>query len=173
MVHSIFAILLSHLLLVLELSTPSLVLAQDAPSQPDVVFVQSANAEIRKEPKMNAESILNLNRGDQLTVISKSGIWLQVQMGETKGWISKLFTSPNRPIGNAELTNQEVQDQSRVSRKRPKPKTVSAATRGLVAGKRGKEEEKYKRDPSAIKRIEKLKVKETEVDSFIKDGNLQ
>jgi uncharacterized protein YgiM (DUF1202 family) len=143
----------------------------------EVMYVNPAKAQLRSEPKMNAPVLKELVRGTKLTVLKKEGIWYEVatQAKSTeKGWISKLFISPNAPVGEAELSNlANDANLGKASRRRSSSYNVSASTRGLTAGNRGREgREAYQSDSEAVEKMDKLKPAEGEIQKFKKSGKL-
>jgi uncharacterized protein YgiM (DUF1202 family) len=157
--------------------------AASAFADPEYVYVNPAKAQLRSEPKMNATVLNELPRGTKLKVSRKEGLWLQVSIegkanasvkNAQSGWMSKLFLSPNAPVGEAELGNLANDNNlSKASRRRSSSYNVSASTRGLTAGNRGREgREKFQSDAEAVEKMDKAKPVEGEVRNFKKDGKL-
>jgi len=50
--------------------------------------VQNADANIRSEPSLRGTRVGKAAKGTKVNVLSRTGKWVQVESGETKGWIS-------------------------------------------------------------------------------------
>lgn len=46
--------------------------------------------DLRLEPYADAKTVGRLQAGDKVSVLNRSGGWLQVQIGKTKGWVRML-----------------------------------------------------------------------------------
>lgn len=139
----------------------------------EVVYVQAATAKMKSEAKAGSEDILTLNRGDQLEVLETKGSWIKVQSSGKTGWISKLFTSSNRPVGQAEVFKNEEVSKEKISRKRSSNYSVTAATRGLSAGGRqGAGREKYRSNDQELQRIEGQNIDPKKIENFEKEADL-
>jgi uncharacterized protein YgiM (DUF1202 family) len=53
-----------------------------------IAYVRRPRANIRSEASASGSLIGRAYRGTRLTVLSRSGKWVQVENGETKGWVS-------------------------------------------------------------------------------------
>lgn len=137
-------------------------------------YVHAANAQLKAEPKMDGAQVASLKRGDTLQVVSNQGVWYEVEVNGKKGWISKLFIGKNKPVGQAELAN-DAGDMSvaKSNRRRSSSYSVSAATRGLTAGARLRENrEQYRADEQALQKMENQKIDKKEVQKFKNEGGL-
>ena len=130
------------------------------------VFVTSANAKIKLEANTGSADVISVARGDELTVISESGNWIQIKKGETTGWITKLFVGKQKPIGKNEILKESKVSEEKLARKRTSDYSVSAATRGLSAGERNSRGEKFRSNDKALETLEKNQPKENEVEKF-------
>jgi hypothetical protein len=54
----------------------------------DIAYVQAARANIRSGPSVRGQVVGKVSKGTKLNVLSRAGKWVQVESGETKGWIS-------------------------------------------------------------------------------------
>ena len=63
----------------------------------DIAYVQRSRANIRAEPSAHGKRVGQLARGTKLNVLGRSGKWVQVESGETKGWISGRLLGPASP----------------------------------------------------------------------------
>ena len=134
-------------------------------NEQEFLYVQSAAAELKAEPKMSATKITDVKRGDRALIVDKSEKWLKVKVADKEGWLPKLFLSEHKPVGRAELAQDIPANLEKASRRRPPSYTVSAATRGLMAetptGRKGD-----KMDYAAVKKLEGIKPSTSEIDSF-------
>ena len=148
----------------------SVALSQDSSKQ---IYVQAVQTHLRQTPQMNAKSVSQLKRGQKLEVVSKKGIWFEVQVGSQKGWVSKLFISTHPPVGHAELHQGVKDDLAKASRRRSSSYAVSASTRGLDASARVRDgRELYRSDFDALEKIEKINVSSTDLEKFANAAKL-
>lgn len=63
----------------------------------EIAYVQRSRANIRAEPSARARRIGQAARGTKMNVLGRSGKWVQVENGETKGWISGRLLGPALP----------------------------------------------------------------------------
>jgi cytoskeletal protein RodZ len=63
----------------------------------EIAYVQRSRANIRSEPSARAKRIGQAARGTKMNVLGRSGKWVQVENGETKGWISGRLLGPALP----------------------------------------------------------------------------
>ena len=139
----------------------------------DTVYVQSVKAQLKSEPKMDAQTVTDLQRGDVLKLIKEQGVWCQVKHKGKDGWISKLFVNKRKPIGQAELMQDAETTVAKTSRRRESSYAVSAATRGLTATMRTREgREQYQSDAKALEKVENFKIETSELTSFQKSAGL-
>jgi uncharacterized protein YgiM (DUF1202 family) len=54
----------------------------------DIAYVQNADANIRSEPSLRGTRVGKAAKRTKVNVLSRTGKWVQVESGETKGWIS-------------------------------------------------------------------------------------
>lgn len=139
---------------------------------PSEVYVQAASAKLKVEAKAGSADVHTVSRGATLKVLSAQGSWYQVEVDGKKGWISKLFTSPNKPVGQAEVFQTEEVSKEKVSRKRSSNYSVTAATRGLSAGGRqGGGREQFRSNDQELERMEGQKVDPKILEQFEKEGH--
>ncbi len=142
----------------------------------EIIFVQSKTTSLKKEPKMDAENLISLKRGDELKVLKSEGMWIFVESNKSQGWISKILTSKNKPIGEADLLKDYGNSMSKEksARKRTSEYAVSAATRGLAATERNRSSlNKSRSNREALKNLDtSSKTEPSELESFIKEGSL-
>jgi len=141
------------------------------------VYVQSQSTQLRKDPQSTSEVVLNLKRGDELTVLKKDGLWLQVKTSnQTEGWIPKILTSTVKPLGQAQLLKDtaNIDSNAKTSRRRTTDYAVSAATRGLSAGERHRPgDENFRSNRQAVDELEKVQITPQQIKSFKEAAKLQ
>lgn len=131
-----------------------------------LVFVTAANAKLKTEAKAGSADVIQVERGTQLSVLTESGSWYQVSQGAKTGWISKLFVSTTKPIGQNDLLKENAVTDEQMSRKRSSGYSVSAATRGLSATSRNQRGEKFRSNNQALDELEKKSLKPEEILQF-------
>lgn len=136
------------------------------------VFVKAKSIQLKKDANNASESVAELSRGTELKVLATQGLWLQVELQNKVGWISKVFTSDIKPVGQAELLNDtKVNSDAKSSRRRSNEYAVSAAARGLTATERNRNSvNKQRSNRQAVADLDKVKVEDKEVDTFKKEG---
>lgn len=141
----------------------------------DVIYVQAAKVDLKDTPKMNGASVAALKRGDTLTVLKTEGVWYQVQAPRAQqGWVSKLFTSTQKPVGAAELASVKGETLEKASRRRSSSFSVSASTRGLMAESRTREgREQYQSDFDALQEVENYQLKDAQIEAFKNSASLR
>lgn len=140
------------------------------------VYLQSKVSQLKKEANNASANIVEVHRGDTFKILKTEGLWLQVEFNKNVGWISKILTSKSKPIGEADLLKDYGNSQSKEksARKRSSEYAVSAATRGLTATERNRNNiNKSRSNREALKDLdEDAKVSPDEVDEFVKKGSL-
>jgi uncharacterized protein YgiM (DUF1202 family) len=63
----------------------------------DIAYVQKRHANIRSEPRERGTLAGRAYKGTKVSVVSRSGKWVQVESGETKGWVSAKLLGPRLP----------------------------------------------------------------------------
>ena len=130
-----------------------------------VVFVQAERSEIRSEPKTGAQGVGTVTRGQELQVLEEKGAWYRVSTGGKAGWISRLFVSTHRPVGQAELGREIPTSVGKASRRRAPSYAVAAAARGL-GGRTASRRDGQKVDMEALEKMEKGQPSPAEIAAF-------
>jgi uncharacterized protein YgiM (DUF1202 family) len=63
----------------------------------DIAYVQRPRANIRSEASPRGPLVGRAYKGTKLSVVSRAGKWVQVESGETKGWVSARLIGPRLP----------------------------------------------------------------------------
>ena len=148
-------------------------LASPAFGAEETRWVQAVKADLMKGPTQSAEKITTLNRGDEVVVLESQGLWSKVRAGKHTGWVSKIFLSLTKPVGQADLQKEVPASLEKASRRRPPSYTVNAAARGLAEDEStGNGADGYKADYKALKKVEERKVSPAEVEKFRDNAKL-
>ena len=132
------------------------------------VFIQAQKISLKAMPSMSAAETGALVRGEEVTLLETQGTWLQVQKGESKGWVSKLFVGKSKPIGAASLAKEVPASDAKTSRRRESSYSVSASTRGLMPVERSRNgRESYRADNKALEAVDHFTIPSQELESFI------
>jgi hypothetical protein len=146
----------------------------DVHANEKTLYVQAAKTQLKEQPQMSASNLMELERGDELEVLEKDGIWYQVSAAGKEGWISKLFVNTYRPVGKSDLIQDGSDDLSKASRRRSSSYSVAAATRGLSASDRVREgRELYRSDFLGLEKMETYNPGEEELERFQKSAKLK
>ncbi len=135
------------------------------------IYVTAATAKLKVEAKAGAADVVVLTRGKELEVVSEQGPWYQVKSDAQAGWVSKLFVSTQKPIGQNEMLKESAVTDEKMSRKRASGYAVSAATRGLAASSRTRGEQ-FRSNHQALEQLEKNQVKPEEIEKFDAEAQL-
>lgn len=136
------------------------------------LYVTAATAKLKAEAKAGSTDVVAIARGQELDVVAEQGPWYQVKSGEHTGWVSKLFVSPQKPIGQNEMLKESAVTDEKMSRKRASGYAVSAATRGLAASGRTRGEQ-FRSNQQALDQLEKNKVKPGELEKFEAEAQVE
>jgi uncharacterized protein YgiM (DUF1202 family) len=124
----------------------------------DTMYVSVKTADLKNGTGFFAKKTATVAYGDQVTVLAVNGKWAQVQSGTKSGWIS-----------SANLTSKKIVAQG----------SGSASAKELALAGKGFSEEveqEYKTgqnlDYSQVDALEKVKVSDEDLLSFIQEGRL-
>lgn len=146
-------------------------------ADPVKVFIQSQSTQLKDKPQAEAQSLGDLKRGDELTLVKREGLWLQVQTKKNvSGWVPKIFTSTTKPMGQSQLLKDtaNLDSTAKTSRRRTTDYAVSAATRGLAASEKHRPgDEVFRSNRKAVDDLEKMKITPEKLEAFKKEVNLK
>ena len=63
----------------------------------DFAYVQKSSANLRSTPSVRAKRVGQAPRGTKLNIVRRTGKWVQVESGATKGWVSGNLLGPRSP----------------------------------------------------------------------------
>lgn len=145
-------------------------------AEPSSVFVQSQSTQLRQDPSATSAALMDLKRGDELLVLKKEGMWLQVKVNnQTEGWVPKILTSTVKPLGQAQLLKDtaKIDSSAKTSRRRTTDYAVSAATRGLSASERHRPgDENFRSNRKAVDELEKVQLSPQQIKNFKDEAKL-
>jgi hypothetical protein len=140
----------------------------------ETLFVQAVKADLREAPRADGGKLVELKRGTAVDVLEKKGLWVRAKADTKTGWISKLFLSANRPVGQADLQNAVPEEVEKASRRRSSSYNVSAASRGLMTDERTREGRTlYATDFEQLEAMEKYEVPSEKLKQFQTSGKLR
>lgn len=142
----------------------------------DKVFVQSQTTQLKQEPKPQSPNVGILGRGEELTILNRQGLWLQVQTAKNlSGWIPKLLTSSVKPMEQSQILKDtgNLDSNAKTARRRTTDYNVSAATRGLAAGSKHRPgDEVFRSNRQAVEELEKLSIPAEKIQKFKLEGQI-
>lgn len=135
------------------------------------LYVQSIKAPVYFMPDTASGIITTYEKGSRLTGIESKDNWHMIRINDGTGWVYRFLVGDRPPPdpGQADDLVNHYTDYSDKARRRPSSYTAAAAARGL-RDKRRRFAEKYHLDYEALKKIEGMRIPESEVLSFIKQG---
>jgi len=140
----------------------------------ETMYVQAQKAGVLAEAKSGAVVVTELARGASVSVLEKSGLWYKVQVENKQGFISRLFLSPNKPVGAAELAKANEVSLEKANRRRSSSFAATASTRGLQADERVRQgREMYQADFRALQKVEKYEIPADRLQLFRKQAGLE
>jgi hypothetical protein len=130
-------------------------------------YIQAVKVDLHENAQMSAGKVALLQRGDKVEKIDQKNNWFLVNSPKGKGWLPKLFVSPYKPIGKADLVNEVPANAEKATRRRSSSFAVSASARGLMANERGREgQDLYRSDFEALEKLEHFKVSKDRFEKF-------
>lgn len=146
--------------------------------QAESMFVQPAKTSLRQDAQPSAPALSELNRGTEVEVLEKKGMWFQVRVSGKQGFVSRLALAGTRPVGQAELLSslKTVSDE-KLSRKREQPAQTAASARGLqedqfVSDRKRGNQQRFNIDLQAVESLDKLQINSGQLDNFTRSANL-
>jgi hypothetical protein len=137
---------------------------------PGAVYVQSLKASVMSGPSFKSDRAFEAQRGEELAVREKSGMWYKVSLGERTGWVPALVVGPRPPMGKVSVFTGEEEDISASSRRRASAVTSAAAARGLTEDDRRRLGHRGVADFYALGKIESVTVTDAELSGFMEPG---
>lgn len=130
------------------------------------LYVQSARAKLLASPNFKAAVVVSVEKGNSVKVMEQSGTWYKVKFNEQIGWVSRLVLSENPPIEKKSVLTGDVDEMKKNARRRASNSTTAAATRGLQRDDLFNDDGEGKSDFEALKKMESLQIKESDIWNF-------
>jgi len=135
-----------------------------------VYYVQSVNASVRSDPSFGGKIISKVAKGQALTLISKEGSWIKVNVDGKEGYISSLLVSKNPPLQKQTIIKADDEEIQPTARRRASSFTSAAAARGLTDDDQKTQGAEAGPDFKAVEKMEAVKVTPEEVKKFKETG---
>lgn len=136
----------------------------------DTMYVSSKQANIYRAASLDSEVLKVLARRDEVEVVTEKGIWFQVKVPVTSGWLSRYSISPSPPPENKVSIFGRLKNFFREDNKRARLTLVSTA-----GGLRNLTEEESdaigKTDFAALQSVESILISETQLQKFIEEAS--
>jgi hypothetical protein len=146
---------MKKIILIISFFLPASVFAANTP-----LYVKVREAKVRTEPKQWAPSVASLKYGDRVSVVSEDGAWLKL----SNGYLHSTAVSERRVVLEASKSVNKGGDD----------KDVILAGKGFNKEVENSYAAKNRSlNYSEVDRMEKLKVSDRELASFVGEGKLQ
>jgi uncharacterized protein YgiM (DUF1202 family) len=142
-------------------------------SAEQVMYVQSAKANLMAGPGFDTELVTVLQKGDPVTPVKEQGRWIHVNSESSSGWMAKLLLANQPPMEKLSVLKGKHKQLEKSARQRASTGATAAATRGLRNEDRTRMSDAGKPDYSELRQMEAIEIKEAEVRKFHKEGLAQ
>lgn len=132
------------------------------------LYVQGVKAVLYSEPRLGADRVAEVNRGDRLAELETVPGWYKVSIGQKSGWISRLAVGANAKSGSGSLLATEGEELESGARRRASSFTTAAAARGL-AEDRARVSQKYRVNYAGVAEMEQGTVTTEEALAFLQE----
>jgi uncharacterized protein YgiM (DUF1202 family) len=152
-----------------------LAIVQTTVSAEQVLYVQSAKANLMTGPGFDTKLIRVLEKGESVTVVQQPGTkekarWIQVHYQSSDGWVAKLLLANQPPMDKVSILKGNEEQLEKSTRRRASSNVTAAATRGLRNEDRTRMSNSGQPDYNQLQEMEAVEVKEAEVREFHKEG---
>ena len=138
-----------------------------------VMYVQSAKANVMTGPGFKARLVGVLQKGDAVTVVNEQGRWSQVSYQNAIGWMFTLLLANQPPMDKVSVLQGKEEQLEKSARRRSSAEVTAAATRGLRNDERIRINEAGEGDYDELQTMEAVEIKEDEVRKFHEEGMAQ
>ena len=135
-----------------------------------VMYVQSAKANVMTEPDFNAGLVDVLQKGNTVKVVKEQGRWSQVSHQNATGWMFTLLLASQPPMDKVSVLQGKEEQLEKSARRRASTEVTAAATRGLRNDERIQTNEAGAGDYDELQTMEAVEIKEAEVRKFHEEG---
>ena len=137
------------------------------------LFVQAVKADLHEEAKLDSPTLVSLKRGNEVESLERQSMWVKVKYANKVGWISRLFLSTTRPVGEADLSNDIAGNLEKASRRRSSSYAVSASSRGLMTDERTRQGRAlYRTDSESLDALESTSFEAAKLRGFQTEAKL-
>lgn len=132
----------------------------------ETAYVSSRQVKVYQKADFNSALVIKLKVNDEITILDRRGIWLQVRRNGVSGWLSQYSVSTKKPFSKKVSILNRLKNFFIGNNQRDRLTLVSTA-----GGIRGLTEEESdalgKTDFAAVRQMEVLQISAREVDRFI------
>ena len=139
-------------------------------SAQQVMYVQSAKANLMAGPGFDSNLISVLQKGESVAFVKEQGRWVQVTYQSSSGWVSKLLLADHPPVDKVSVLQAKQEHLEDSARRRASTNVTAAATRGLRNDDRPETSDEGKPDYDQLREMEAVEIKEAEVRKFHAEG---
>lgn len=133
------------------------------------LYVQSLKGDVMAQPAFNAAKVGSVQRGDQLMLLKRQGVWCQVKFDGKQGWMPKLLLAEQPPMKKVSVFTGNENVLKHKARVRASNVTTAGAARGLSSDRRRVTAVKGA-NFSAVDQMEALQISEADALKFIEQG---
>lgn len=132
----------------------------------ETAFVSSREVKVYADADFNSDKIANFQTADEVEVLDRDGIWIEVEKNGLRGWISRYSISSVKPFRQKVSIFSRLKNFFSGENKRDRLALVSTAggVRGLTEAE---SDETGETDFAAVKRMEAFVFTESDLDLFI------
>ena len=142
-------------------------LAPFAAQADDFLYILSAKVHLLSEPSFESVQVENITKGEKVVQIDKNNNWFKVEYNGKQGWLSRLSVSPHPPTKKTSRLAQADESLVNDSRRRASVASTTAAVRGLKGDGRERLSASIATDYDALAEIERVTVRDQEVNNFM------
>lgn len=135
----------------------------------EYLYVQSLQANLMSEPRLNAPAVTSLVRGTRVELLESKAGWHKVQHEEQPGWMFGFFLAAHPPLDRVAPTITEAIDSGQ-ARRRASAVVSAGATRGLTPRERARAHTEGLADYHALQTMETFSVTDAQVLRFVVAG---
>ena len=132
----------------------------------EIVYVSSKQTPVYQRASLSSGLMTVLQKNDEVEVLDRQGVWLQVRAVTITGWVSRYSVSPNKPLPQKVSVFAMLKNFFRTDNKRARLTLVSTA--GGVRGLTDEESDAIgTTDFAAVKIMDSIELSDTEIDTFV------
>ncbi len=136
----------------------------------DTLYVQSVKAAILAKPAFDAATVAEVARGDQVKSVDRQDGWVEVELGEQRGWMPKLILSSRPPLSGGSVFTGKAQVLEQKARLRASNATTAGAARGLNADERRRAADEGMANYMALEQMEEITTDPADAIAFVRKG---